>query len=134
MAKRSGFSLSAELVLQICLGAFFLSLGIMGLSSHDSTWNQIRRAFGRNDTLLIITAIVELAMGGLLLLRLFFRIEGGLAQVLGIALVALWALYMVITYVVNDPFEPSFIPWLFAFSRDAVILVGLWIVGRRTIA
>lgn len=134
MSRKASSVFSAELVLQICLGAFFLVLGIMGVTSYKSNLSGVLRFFGNNDTLNIVVAIVEIAMGAVLLIGLVAKVSGQLAQVLGIVLALLWGVYLVMTYLVNKPFEPSFIEWLFKFSRDLIILVSLWIVGRRSLA
>jgi len=131
MAKQSSLSNSAELVLQICLGAFFLAIGIMGVTNYNSNVSGVLRFFGKNDTLNIIIAVVEIAMGAVLLLALVAKLSGQLGQILGLVLAILWAIYLVMTYIINKPFEPTFIVWLFQFSRDLIILVALWIVGRR---
>ncbi|MEI6876002.1 MAG: hypothetical protein WCL50_12835 [Spirochaetota bacterium] len=133
MSKKASSALSAEFVLQICLGAFFLVLGIMGVTSYKSNLSGVLRFFGKNDTLNIVVAIAEIAMGAVLLIGLFAKVSGQIGQILGIVLALLWVIYLVMTYFVNKPFEPSFIEWLFKLSRDLVILVSLWIVGRRSL-
>lgn len=131
MATRANPPINAEFVLQICLGVFFLALGIMGVTEFNSKVSGVLRFFGKNDTLNMIIAIVEIAMGAVLLLAIVVRLPGGLGKVLGIVLAVLWAILMVMTYVVNKPFEPTFIEWLVGLSRDASILAALWIVACR---
>jgi hypothetical protein len=133
MAKKSGFTLDSTFFLQLCLGAFFVALGIMGLTEHDSGWSQLKRAFGKNDTLNVVMAVVELAMGAVLVLGLFMSVSANITKILGLALFGLWALYMVISFIVNNFVEPNFVAWLYNISWNAVILVSIWMVGRRTL-
>jgi hypothetical protein len=131
MAKRTGISLSSVFFLQLALGLFFLSLGILGLVSHDSSWSELRRAFGRNDSMELIISIAELVAGGILILGLFVSIAGDTQRIVSLCLFGLWALYLVVTYFMNGFAEPDFAPWLYEVSMRAVILVGLWVIGRR---
>jgi hypothetical protein len=68
MAKRVGFSLNSGFFLQLSLGVFFLMIGIMGVGNYDSGLSQVARFFGRKDTLSIIVAVIEIIMGGILVL------------------------------------------------------------------
>jgi hypothetical protein len=132
MSKRSGFSVSSSLLLQLCLGAFFLMLGIMGLGDYNSKLSEVARFFGRDDTLRIVMAVIEIIMGGILILGLVVTVSGGIAKVFSLALFALWALYMFMNFFMNKAFlEPSAVVWLYNFSWHAVILVSLWMVGRK---
>lgn len=132
MSKKSGFSLSSAMLLQLCLGVFFLMLGIMGFTEYNSKLSEVARFFGRDDTLRVIMAVIELVMGGILLLGLFVAVSGGIAKLFSIALFALWALYMFMQFFMNKAFlEPSAVVWLYNFSWHAVILVSLWVVGRK---
>jgi len=132
MSKRSGFSVSSAMLLQLCLGVFFLMLGIMGLGDYNSKLGEFARFFGRDDTLRIVMAVIELVMGGILILGLVVTVSGGIAAVFSFALFALWAFYMFMNFFMNKTFlEPSTVVWLYSFSWHAVILVSLWMVGRK---
>jgi hypothetical protein len=138
MSKKSTLPFGADLVLQLALAAFFLAAGILGVTQYNSDAAGLARAvgkiFGKNDTLNLIVAIVQIAMGGWLVIALFVRASDVIGRILGYLLAALWAVWMVMTYFATKPFEPSFIIWLSQFSRDLVILIALWIVGRRIAA
>lgn len=131
MAKRQAFSLSSVFFLQLVIGVFFLVLGILGVQGHDSTLSEIKRALGRNDSFQTITAIVELVAGIILLVGLFVSISGDLQRLVSLVLFCLWALILVINYFVNNFAEPDFLPWLRGLSLNSVVLVGLWVIGRR---
>ncbi len=129
MAKRSGLNFGTIFFLQLSLGAFFLALGIMGLTDYNKNISGFMRFLGRNDALKLTISIAELVMGGILLLGLFVTVPSAFARILSLAMFAVWGFYMVMTFIVNDPFQPSFIVWLYNLAWHSVILVSLWLVG-----
>jgi len=134
MAKRSAAAYDAGFFLQLSLGLFFLALGIMGLGDYNSKVAGIARFFGRDDTLRVVMAVVELVMGALLVLGLFLSVSSGLATIFSIALLILWAAYIVYYFFLNGLLEPSLVPWLYEVSWRCVVLAALWAVGRKYIA
>ncbi len=133
MAKRQGTNFGSTFFLQLALGAFFLVLGISDLSNYNSGLSELKRAFGKNDTLSIVMAVVELVMGAVLLLGLLITISDQLTRLLGIVLFVLWAVYIVIAFLAQNFLEPNFLTWLYRLSWHCVILVSIWIVGRKYI-
>jgi hypothetical protein len=133
MAKKSVFSLSTLFFLQLALGVFFLVLGISNLTNYDSSLSELKRTFGKNDTLSLVTAIAELVMGAILVLGLVMSVSADMAKFFGIGLFVLWAVYMVVAFIAQDFLEPNFLTWLYRLSWHSVILISLWIVGRRYI-
>jgi uncharacterized membrane protein YphA (DoxX/SURF4 family) len=131
MVKKIGSMNVPVFFLQLCLGVFFLVLGISNLTNYNTDWNALRRAFGSNQTLAMIMAVVEIVMGALLVLGLFITLSDDVTKVLGFVLFVLWGLYMVVSFVVNDLLKPDFLTWLYRVSWNAVILVSIWLVGRR---
>ncbi len=132
MSRKASFSLSSIFFLQLCLGLFFLMLGLMGMDSYNSRLSEFARFLGRDDAMRKLMAVVELVMGAVLVVGLFLPVPAGIAKVFAIALFALWAIYMLLNFVLNDSFmEPSTIVWLYNVSWNGVILVSLWVVGRK---
>ena len=131
MAQKSAPSFNPELAIQVCLGLFFLAAGIMGFTEHDSTLSGIKRLFGKKDDLAVIISVIEVIMAVLLFLGLALRMPGGSGALVGYALFLLWAAWLVYAYFAQDAFKPSFVDWFFRFSRDLVILGGLWVVAGR---
>jgi hypothetical protein len=132
MPKKAGIALTPFFFLQLCLGLFFLMLGIVGLGDYNSKLSEAARLLGRNDSLRVVMAVVELVMGAILVAGLFVKVPAGLAKIFSITLFALWALYMLIALVFNDSFlEPSAVVWLYNLSWHAVILSALWMVGKK---
>ncbi|HET7839683.1 MAG TPA: hypothetical protein VFL04_07980 [Rectinemataceae bacterium] len=131
MAQRSASDFGSIFFLQLALGAFFLALGIMGVTDYQHSTRGVMSLFAKNSALKLTTAIIELAMGGVLLLGLVFSVSSALARILGIVLFLLWAVYIVMNFIAKDIFEPSFVPWLYNISWNSVILVALWTVGTR---
>jgi len=131
MAKKAEFSSTSVFLLQLCLGVFFIVLGISDLSRYDSFGSQISRAFGNNQVLSLIMAVLELVMGAVLVLGLVVSVPSGMTRILGLALFVLWAVYMIVRFVANDFLKPDFLTWLYNLSWHSIILVSLWIVGRK---
>jgi len=133
MAKRSYFTPNSGVLLQVSLGLFFLALGVMGLGDYNSRINGVARFFGREDSLRVVVAVVELVMGVLLVLSLFLSMSSGIARIFWVCLFGLWALFILYYFVFNGLFKPDFVPWLYEVAWRCVILAGLWIVGKRAI-
>ena len=76
-------------------------------------------------------AVVEIVMGAVLALGLFIPASADLTRALGVVLFILWALYMIVAFFVQDLFKPSVLTWLYRVSWNTVILISLWLVGRR---
>jgi uncharacterized membrane protein len=131
MAKKSGLSLGSIFFLQLALGVFFLILGISTLTEYRSSSSELLRFFGKNDTLNMVTAVVEIVMGAVLILGLFMSVSADLTKVFSIALFLLWAIYMVVTFIVQDFLGPNVLTWLYRLSWNSVILISIWIVGRK---
>ncbi len=132
MATKSGSSFGSAFFLQLSLGAFFLMLGIMGLGDYDSGLSKAARFFGRDDTLRIVMAVVEIVIGVVFVLGLFVSVSAALSRILVIALFALWALYMLLNLFLNKSFlEPNTVAWLYNLSWHSVILISIWAVGGR---
>ena len=131
MARKSGSVFVSVFFLQLALGVFFLVLGISDLTNYDSTISELRRAFGKNETLSLVTAVVEIVMGAVLVLGLFMTVSADMTKFFSIALFLLWAVYMVVAYIVQNFLEPNFLTWLYRLSWHSIILVSLWIVGRK---
>jgi hypothetical protein len=131
MTKKSP-TLDSYFFLQLALGLFFLMLGIMGLSEHNSKLSAVARFLGRNDTLRVIMSVVEIVMGVALAAKLFVAFPDDVARTVSIALFALWALYMLVNLVLNNNFmEPTAVAWLYNLAWHSVILASLWIVGIK---
>lgn len=132
MAKKSGSAVAPVFFLQLALGVFFLMLGIMGLGNYNSSLSEVARFFGRDDTLRIVMSVVELVMGVILVLGLFMSVSADITKVFTFVLFVLWALYMVLNLFLNKSFlEPSTVVWLYNLAWHSIILVSIWVVGRR---
>ena len=133
MSKRSGFSVSSAMLLQLCLGVFFLMLGIMGLSDYNSKLGEFARFFGRDDSLRLVMAVTELVMGGILIIGLAITVSGGIATVFSFALFALWALYMFMRNIVMRMLASDNLLCAIV-SKPAVLGVTDWKIAARILA
>ncbi len=134
MTKKVGSLTLPVFFLQLSLGVFFLMLGIMGLGGYDSGLSRVARFLGRDDTLRVVMAVVELVMGVIFVLGLFVSVSADLSKIFVIALFVLWALYMVLNLFLNDSFfKPNAVTWFYNLASNSVILVSIWIVGSRSL-
>jgi hypothetical protein len=135
MSVRSGRRVDTVFWVQLVLGAFLFTLGLKGLVYGDyglfGSVRGIRGLFHRRDeTLLVIIALVETAAGLLFLAGLFFA-EGRALFWAALVLLALWLIQLIYFYLLEGAFEPNFVVWLNRLSFDLLPAVGMWMVARR---
>jgi hypothetical protein len=130
MAKKGVIAINSSFFLKLALGIFFLFAGILGLTEADSKLSELARFLGRDDTMRYTTAIIEIVVGIVLLVRLFVSFGTQLDVIVMIAMFALWGLYILVNYVFKNFGEPDTMAWLYGISRDSIILVAIWISGR----
>jgi hypothetical protein len=137
MAKsRSKAGFDASLILQIALVLFLVTLGIVGLTEYNSNLNQLGRSLNRligraDNPINLITAIAELVAGIIVGLALFVPVAGRTIWIASLVIAILWILKILWVFFFNNIFEPDFVVWLNSLSADLIVLVGLWITGRR---
>ena len=131
MRKYSGNSFDSTFFLQLSLGVFFIVLGILGLTQYSSKTSEVMRFFGKNNVMTLVVAIIQLLSGAVLAAGLFMSVNSGFAQLLSIAIFALWAFSMLMTLVVNGFLRPDLLAWLYKAAWNSVVLASLWIVGRK---
>ncbi len=132
----SRYTVDGTLLLQIVLAVFLITLGIAGLTQWNSRLNELGRSlsrlFGRPDNPFnLIAAIAELVAGIIIGLALVVSMESRVIWISCLVIVILWIVKILWVFVFNNAFEPDFVSWLNALSADLIVLVGLWIVGRR---
>ena len=135
MAARQNWG-SPLVLLQLVVGVFLLTLGISQLVEYNSELNQfarsMSRAFGGSGSVLpVIVALNEILAGGLLIAALFTPVPGGVVFWSSIVIAVLWIVRVIVSYVLNDPFEPTFLLWLVGFSRELIPALVIWTVGRQ---
>lgn len=126
---RSGVRINSYFFLQLCLGIFFIILGVWGITSYNSRAAGIMRYFGRNDLLNLIVAVIQLAAGVLLAINLFVPVSEGLKRIFYIALFVVWALCIILALVVNNFLKPDLLAWLYEVAWRSIILASIWTVG-----
>lgn len=130
-------SLGQPLVLlQLVVGLFLVALGLSELVEHNSELNQfarsVSRAFGGGGSVLpVIVALVEIAAGALLVAGLFTPVPAAAVFWTSIIIAILWVARVLIGYVFNEPFEPTFLVWLVRFTRELIPGLVVWTVGVR---
>jgi uncharacterized membrane protein YphA (DoxX/SURF4 family) len=137
MAKakaRAGFD--ATLILQIILAVFLVTLGIVGLAHWNSRAAEfardVNRFFGQpNSPVGLIVAIAEIVAGVIIGLALLIPLERRVVWIATLVIAILWLIYILWALVFNNAVEPDFVSWLNILCADLLVLVCIWIVGRR---
>jgi uncharacterized membrane protein YphA (DoxX/SURF4 family) len=135
MAARENWG-SPLVILQLVVGVFLAALGLSELVEYNSELNQfarsISRAFGGSGSVLpVIVALVELVAGVLLVAGLFTPVPAAAVFWTSIIVAVLWIVRVLIGYVFNEPFEPTFLVWLVGFTRELILGLVIWMVGRQ---
>lgn len=138
MAKKSS-SKSAEVtfLLQLFAGIFLITTGILGIIHYNSDFQQFGRAvnslFGKsNNPLNLILAIVELAGGIIITLKLFVALGKQLMTIATLAVIAVWIIKAVMAYFTKDIFEPDFIIWLNGLAAYVLFIMVFWTINRQS--
>lgn len=122
-------------LLQLALALFFGITGLVYLLNYNSMGAEIGRMFGKlfgkNQTLILITAIIQLISGIILLVGLFAPIDTKYMFIAALAILILWGVQIVMTHFMNNFMKPDFLPWLQKLSLDIIILAGIWGVSTR---
>ncbi len=108
-------------LLQLALGLFFGLTGLLYLSNYNSNG-----VFGKNNMFNILIAIIVLAAGIIFLIALFAPIPSKVMFVSGIIILIIWALFIIISYFINNFLNPSFLPWLQKLSLELIVLGCIW--------
>lgn len=127
METKSGFTAPLSL-LQLALGVYFGISGLTYLLNYNSTIAAVTRFFGNNSTVLLVSAIIQLAAGVILLIGLFANIDKKYMFIVGLAIIVLWVLNIAGTYFAEGLLKPDVLPWLQGISLQLIILAGLWAV------
>ena len=135
MARRSS-SLDTGVVLQVVVGVFLITLGLVGIVQWDSNAAQIgrglNRAFGRpNDPVNLIVAIAEVVAGVIVFAGVFWGLRSRLLYAATLVIAILWAARLVLAFLARDLFEPDFLVWLNRLAADLIVLMSLWLVNRK---
>lgn len=130
-------TMGSRFFLQLALGVMFLALGILGISRYGSDMAQVGRALGKmfgstSGTFSIVVAVIELAAGLFLIIDLFAGIDPGIVSVVQLAIFILFAVNIVLKYVLDGFLEPDFFPWLAAVGKESVILAAIWVVRGKS--
>lgn len=125
-------------LLVLAVSCFFIVTGILGIIAYDSTelGRAIGNLFGNRDqqVMALVVAIVQVIIGVFLLLELFGLLDFKAMSLIKIIFFILWAIFLVITYFIDNFAEPTFLKWLERFSRDLIILAALWLISQNEAA
>ena len=124
----------ARAILQIALGVFLVILGIQGINAYMSAGSKLLRgvleAFGETGHIInLVMAIIELTAGIVLLIAVVGVLPPAGKSLLVMIVFIFWAFGIVYTYfMAREVLGPKPLEWLAGISRDAIILVSIWLV------
>ncbi|HOO72258.1 MAG TPA: hypothetical protein PK926_10895 [Spirochaetota bacterium] len=123
------------LLMQIALALFFGITGLVFLMNYNSASYEVGRAFaklvGKNDTLNVVVAVIQLIAGIVLLAGLFAFVPQRYMVIACMAIMVLWVIQIIMSHIAYNFLAPAFIPWLHRLSSDLIVLAGIWAVSTR---
>lgn len=124
-------SFSRNNLIQLALGLFLLVIGISGIQHDNSFFTALGKIAGKNSTLNLIIAILELAGGVFLLLSFFTPIPatGTLLFILMIIWICIIAYVNIYCQILAGKFK--FMPWAQSFSLNLLVLSAIIQVRRE---
>ncbi|MBT3273121.1 MAG: hypothetical protein HN368_08215 [Spirochaetales bacterium] len=135
MAK-SKASLGSGALLQLATGLALFFNGLFGITVYNSKWNEVVRTLsrtfgGKSDTLDLIFSILLMASGALIAAALFLSVDTKILFLSTIVVFIIWAIRIVMVYIVDDIFEPDFLVWVTPLCIDLVVLASIWTITRK---
>lgn len=129
MAKKSEFSIG-RLILQLALGLMLAIAGIWALAGKggDAAVEALRGMLkgDARDIVVMFFAVIELLAGILLIVELFAGDKfGKIDNLLGIIIIAVWAIAIVLMDFLNGHLELGKLDWWYNFAGHCVILGSL---------
>ena len=126
-------------LLQIALAVFFIFAGIAGVINYDSTASEFTRAlnslFGtvqqEKTAFDVFTAVVELLVGGLLVIAPFIAFKGRSGFYTFIGVCILWALILAKKYFAEGFALPDFIVWVNSVTPGILALSALGVIAAQ---
>jgi len=120
-------SISIVLVLALFVGAFLVLDGIARLSQADSLTGRIGRAFGTDEsTINVVVAIIELAIGAIVVVSRFARL-GRLDAPLKLLSFVAYIVVIVLVLFVGGPAADT-IGWWINLAQYGIVLAVLWML------
>ena len=138
MAKKNSVSLgNTGTLIQIAVGLFFITLGIVEIMAYNSGASEfirsVSKAFGgKNDILSLIIAILELVAGIMILGSIFVPVQQRLVFIATFAIGIFWLVKIILSYFLNNFVEPNFFIWLNRLSVDLLVLASVWMANRES--
>ncbi|MCK5674925.1 MAG: hypothetical protein KAH95_16210 [Spirochaetales bacterium] len=138
MAKKSSISLqSTDKLIQIAVGLFFITLGILEIAAYNSGASEltrsVSRAFGgKSDIMSIIFAILELVSGLIILGSIFVTVQQKLVFIASFAIGIFWLIKIIMAYFMSNFMEPDFLVWLNRLAIDLLVLASVWMINRQS--
>lgn len=135
MAKQK-VSIDKLAVLQAVVGVALFLIGLLAIVNYNSTGRELQRSLtelvgGKSDTMDLVFGILLVASAVLVAGAVFVPLDKKLLFLATLVAFIVWAVRIVLLYIVADIFEPDFLVWATPLSVDLIVLMALWIVNRR---
>ena len=128
-------------LLNIAVALYLLATGIIGLTGRTLTaQGDIRSAtvalLGRGnltDTIVVILSVLAIIAGAFVLLK-FFNVQVPMTELLLMILALVWVVFIIminIVYPLNSRGNFNFVPWLWGFSSNLMVLGGICLATER---
>ena len=120
--------ISAIWLIQLFIGIFLTASALLFLtnSSGSEIVSGISRLVGRNNTIGVVVAIVELISGIVLLVGLFIGAKPKIMFLVSLVVFILWTINILTSYFFSGFLQPSFIAWIKNLSLYLIVLSGIW--------
>ena len=135
MAKKK-ISFGSLSVMQLFVGVALFFIGLLAVANYNSSGRELQRNLtelfgGKSDVLDLIFGILLIVSGVFVAGAIVLPLEKRLLFLATLIAFVVWAVRIVLVYIVNDIFEPDFLVWATPLSVDLIVLMALWMVNRK---
>ena len=126
-------------LLNIAVALYLLATGIIGLTGNRVIQQgEIRRAVNAlnignlTETLIVVLSVLAIIAGAFVLLK-FFNVQVPMTELLLLILALVWVIFIVMVNIIYPLRGRSFdfVPWLWSFSSNLMVLGGICLATER---
>ena len=135
MAKKK-ISFGSLSVLQLFVGVALFLIGLLAVVNYNSSGRELQRNLselfgGKSDVLDLVFGILLIISGVFVTGAIVLPLEKRLLFLATFIAFVVWAVRIILVYIVDDIFEPDFLVWATPLSVDLIVLMALWMVNRK---
>ena len=142
MGKKSSASRGiGSLIVNIAIACYLFTTGVIAFN--DDKWRNflgeneirtiVREVFGRgdfSDALVAVLAVIAIAAGVLILLKLF-SVNIPILETILLVLAIVWAAFVILNVIYLIKEEPNFLSWLKLVSTHLIVLGGIIVASGK---